>query len=152
MGEEAGHSSSGRRKRKAKLMRAPWDIMTVPYCPLGAVTAGAQWSHFLPHARPPGVNGHPCTFHELCLLPTSPLSVCGVPWDPHGNPPFHQSLTSALGEDEWLSLGCHDDTRRCHCEAVGRRGSKGRDTGGTKGGSRHPREVASRANCPTAEA
>lgn len=84
-----------------KLMRAPWGIMTAPDCPAGAVTN--MWSVVtLPSPRcPPGVSGHPRAFHELCLLPASPLSGWS-PWDPRWNLPFHQSLTSALGEDEWL--------------------------------------------------
>lgn len=54
----------------------------------------------LPHASPPGfsVQATHSTFHELHLLPASPLSGW-VHWDQHWNPPFHQSLTlSPWGE------------------------------------------------------
>lgn len=102
MGKEAGHWSSGRRKRKAKLMRAPWDIMTVPYCPLGAVIAGAQWSRFLPHASPPGVNGHPCAFHELLSASNFTSECVGSLGTPMGTLHFTKASPQPLGRTNGL--------------------------------------------------
>lgn len=123
-GKEAWHSSSGRRKRKAELMRAPPGpgIMTAPGCPAGAVTN--TWSAVTPPSPrcPPGVGGHPRAFHELCLLPASPLSgwsPLGPTWEPSISPkphlsPWGRRMANALAPSTiarlWAGRGHGEET------------------------------------------
>lgn len=88
--------------------------------------------------------GRPSTLWREFVCFQLHLGVGGVHWYQHRNLPFHGSL-SPLGRTGGQSL-----TPQGHRGAAGWWGSQGRDTGGAKGGERHPREVPSRADCFTA--
>lgn len=94
MGKEAWRSSSGRRKRKTRLMRAPRGTMTAPSCPAGAVTN--MWSVVtppFPHC-PLVLVATPAPFMSSVCFQLHLLSgwgPLGPTWEPSISPKPHLS-------------------------------------------------------------